>query len=347
MEALPRVRPTAWSSEALRTLFPARFKPVFVSDALGLAKDLRVGGGRGYVAVREVEAGELLLVEHPLAVRGESLKADAAALAEACSEDDDYRRAAQTLYPAGASIDPERLATVWRLCAFETGIYAYQSIFNDDPDPNCLQLFVAEDERDEVWATRPVAPGEHLTLSYVQPVEASASRRAKVLRHHDFLPPAPDDDAVARLEEALDALEADLDDLAAAREHAAMADHLADSKVRRRARSLFARAAATNNNNDDDIDVAALRAALAWLDDLDADPNRGPHHPDAGFAAGLAAAALDRLAPRAAASSIAAATGRPWTTPAELYAARRRLQARDDRCRMLYDSRRWLPMEKK
>ena len=223
---LPATRASGWSSSVLERVFPARFAPVFLSPGLGLAVNLAgVGGGRGLVASRDLEAGELLLVERPLARRlVDSVADEAATLAEVCRGDPEVAAAVRAIHPVGDSCEIDRLTRVWTLSAFETGLYPHQSLFNDSPEPTCIQMHVAEDDVDEVWTTRPVSRGDALTLSYVVPVDASPTRRAVVLAHHDFLGPVPDDDP---LEVALDRIEEDLihevvdaDTLAAAREAA-------------------------------------------------------------------------------------------------------------------------------
>lgn len=326
---LPEVVGYAWSSDTLRRLFPERFAPVFISGAVGLALGLSgIGGGRGFVAERDVAAGELLLVERPLHERLGTIAEDAASLAEMCRSDDEIAAAVRVMHPVGESLHVGRLQTVWRLSAFESGLYPYQSLFNDSYDAPCIQLHIAEEGVDHVWCTRPISKGEPLTLSYVQPVDASAERRAWVLQHHGFLGEPSSLQTGTDVEAALDWIEEtddsvhDILEAALDAVNAACTTH-ESPPVRRRAWGVLARVADRQPLSASSIalhpslhaklvtwfdgevsnclsssilfDLVALKASLRWLYDLDHDPKRGPHHPDVAQAAAIGAGALDRV----------------------------------------------------
>lgn len=330
-----------WSSERLRLLFPEQFAPVFISDALDLAENLDgIGGGRGFVASRDVEPGELLLVEKPLWRRLSSPEEEARGMAEACSADAELARAVRRVYPVGESTAAQRLRDVWRLSAFETGLYIYQSLFNDSPEAPCVQLHVAEDDRDEVWATRFVRKGQAMTLSYVQPADASLPRRAQILQHHGFLQSGEDeasDERVDELEADMDLIEEvlisdaeDEDTLEAALKIKARLNDSDDEVIRRRAYGILARVADSVKGRND----VAFEAATMWLESLKRDPNRGIFYPDVSQAAGIAADALSTRMQMANESDVS-----NELEEKELLLELRSLSAK---VRDTYDSRRWL-----
>lgn len=332
VKQLPAVRPSHLNDRIFR------IDPIFASDALGVATDLvGIGGGRGYVATRDVEPGELLLVEQPLFWRGDAV-VDSDLLAPLLGETVEEKR---------------------RINSFETGLYLYQALFNDAAHPNCIQLFVEEAQVDEVWCFRRVGAGDALVISYAQPPETTLFRRRTLLQHHGFLEP-PVRTPLADHEDALD--DADLDVALEQTAAIALSDEPDAPLLLRRALAILARLASVATtveyaesspglaaalggptvpvSTELRVGVLALRAALAWLSALDRDDNM--FHPDAGEAAGIAAEALTALAPRASRALLAQAAGREWRDAGELHAATVALQSRADHIRALFDSRRWL-----
>ena len=201
---LPRTTPPGWSSPELQNLF-AEKPPVFVSPALGLESGLvAVGGGRGYVAAKAAPAGALLLVEQPLLAPPADGGDPVDALAALCGRDDGARRCVARLHPRSNTNGDERarLAKVWRCNGFESGVYAYRSLFNDAPDPNCVH-FASDDGTAEIWTARPVRAGEPLTLDYA----GGSGARGLVARAHG-LEPEPLDDLDEKLSRAIPLLEA-------------------------------------------------------------------------------------------------------------------------------------------
>ena len=104
----------------------------------------------------------------------------AACLALAAAREPAYAAALAILHPVGDAMDFPRLLDAWRLNAFESGLYPRRALFNDARDPSCAQLVVVDEHLGplaEVWTCRAVAKGDALTLSYVQPAEATAAKR--------------------------------------------------------------------------------------------------------------------------------------------------------------------------
>ncbi|KAJ1445043.1 hypothetical protein M885DRAFT_336642 [Pelagophyceae sp. CCMP2097] len=226
---LPPVRPGQVGTPLVE-YFPAHAEYlVYLSDAMELREDLAdVGGGRGYVAARDVEPGELLMVERAVIERcdvdREHVLEDAAEQLLGMSEiDPDLKASLDRLHPAADSIDGEydgivRLALAWRFNAFESGLYLHKSLFNDSENAPATQLLVGE--LSEVWATSAISRGDAVTLHYVYPRDCTAAKREKYLvAHHGFWDGAPAFDsnaadeafeaALDRVEENYDAVEAE------------------------------------------------------------------------------------------------------------------------------------------
>eukprot|EP00929_Paragymnodinium_shiwhaense_P100978 TRINITY_DN63701_c0_g1_i1.p1 TRINITY_DN63701_c0_g1~~TRINITY_DN63701_c0_g1_i1.p1 ORF type:complete len:620 (+),score=141.30 TRINITY_DN63701_c0_g1_i1:131-1861(+) len=75
-------------------------------------------------------------------------------------------------------------------------LYPTGAYFNHDDSPNCVHSFVGR--RLLVRTLRPVAPGEELTIAYVELAEVSAVRRAKLRQQYFFDPLAKASKALAR-----------------------------------------------------------------------------------------------------------------------------------------------------
>ena len=379
---LPAAPPSSFGCARLAAFAPAAFDPVYVHPALAVVDVPGVGGGRGYAASRDLPPGALLLCERPLLARAETYDpSDAAAcLALAAAREPAYAAALAKLHPVGDAMDFARLLDVWRFNAFESGLYPRRALFNDARDPTCAQLVVVDDALGplaEVWTCRAVAKGDALTLSYVQPAEATAAKRhAYTNAHHDFAAAEPGDFAADEaLERDIDAVDeafeaVDVADAAdAGRARAALGAALAAAAsaaarlperdaLRRRAHGACARVAAALSGarvadavpaGVVDLDArsaadgVALRHALAWLRGLEAAGKAD--HPDAAPANGIAGDALRALAATRAAPVVARVAGAAWATAAEVHAALAKLDAAADRLKRLYDARRWIADE--
>lgn len=315
--------------------------PIFLSDAIGMQEGLSLGGGRGYVAKRDLKAGELLIVDRPIIARGENIDDFA----------DDEKLKNLLGYPDRSKI--------WQWNAFESGLFVSLSLFNDSPEPNCVQLRVKDDDRNEVWTFRSVPKDEALTLSYVSPfIDATPAQRSTYLRTHHGVEESTEEPEDVDI--VMDELQATIDSVDVFEEFPSdFVDLTLSGKQQRRAFGLAARMAEISKTvdtetvlgifKDDNIprdlqpSAVALWAALEWRSLLVADPVVGDAHPDSGLAAGIAANALAKLIPRCPRPLLADIAHRPsWHRPADVFTAFRSLQAHADDILRLYDSRRWL-----
>ncbi|KAH8052939.1 transferase [Aureococcus anophagefferens] len=295
----------------------------------------------------------------------------AACLALAAAREPAYAAALARLHPVGDAMDFSRLLDVWRFNAFESGLYPRRALFNDARDPTCAQLVVVDDTLGplaEVWTCRAVAKGDALTLSYVQPAEATAAKRhAYTNAHHDFAAAEPGDfaadealereiDAVDEAFEAVDVADAAGGRAALRRRASAAAASAAPAGARRaappRARRLRARRrraerrarrrrrAGGRRRPRRSARRASRCAAAAWpgLEARARRTTRTPRRPTASPATRRALAAT-RAAPVVA--SVAGGLG----DGAEVHAALAQLDAAADRLKRLYDARRWIADE--
>jgi hypothetical protein len=80
-----------------------------------------------------------------------------------------------------------RLCLTLRYNALESGIFLYAAMLNHADQPNCVKFRPTHDQTySEVRTTRPVAPGEPLTISYVPGILSHATRRRHLWEQHRF-----------------------------------------------------------------------------------------------------------------------------------------------------------------
>lgn len=206
--------------------------PALFTGPIELASDPSVGGGRGFLASRDVQPGELLLVEAPLLAWSEEDTHEPLPMLRAVLGSPDALRAMRQLHPT--QLTPElrdqwssahsevveslvpRLQAVGghgaaeardellRLClclqfnGFASGLFLHQAIFNHSCPlrANCDKASRREAARtvSVVRATRTIRRGEPCLISYLQPPELSRAARRERLRQFDFGPDCTPDE---------------------------------------------------------------------------------------------------------------------------------------------------------
>jgi hypothetical protein len=99
-----------------------------------------------------------------------------------------------------------RLLLVLRYNGLQSGIYLHVAMLNHSDQPNCVKFMPSADSRSqarfsEVRTTRPVRPGEALTIHYLSSIRSHATRRSELWEQHRF------DIGASRLSSSLLAME--------------------------------------------------------------------------------------------------------------------------------------------
>ena len=207
--------------------------PAIFTGPIELASDPSVGGGRGFLATRDLQPGELLLAEAPLLAWSEEDTHELLPMLRAVLGSPDALRAMRQLHPTqltpalreqwsaersevveslvpqlqavGGHSAAEARDELLRLClclqfnGFASGLFLHQAIFNHACPlrANCDKASRREPAGtvSVVRATRAIRRGEPCLISYLQPPELSRAARRERLRQFDFGPDCtPDED---------------------------------------------------------------------------------------------------------------------------------------------------------
>eukprot|EP00873_Tetraselmis_striata_P027146 jgi/Tetstr1/447410/TSEL_034844.t1 len=126
---------------------------------------------------------------HPVELT--DLPADVLEQQRACHKASAARLASMGEHGLGED-DVLRLLLAMQCNAFYSGLYCNLALINHACKPNCTKLTPWRDvgqapgsvggAKSEVWATRDIAAGEEITISYLHPLEQSAASRAAQFR---------------------------------------------------------------------------------------------------------------------------------------------------------------------
>jgi len=230
MEPVVRERISLWPS------CPALETSTLVAAVTGIQK----GGGRGYVAMKDIPAGTCVLAEHPLMTWPEDTNdlplhvAVVKGILAMKKKRDAVLQLLKDVHPTSLSIVPPELVVVLKekyseyipdllvsfpdgedellrlffvlqMSAFGSGIYLHFSLFNHLCYPNCIKFKPIDDDSSasRVYTTRLIKAGEELTLSYLQPPEQTKKRRKELLSSQFGFEPSnnPKDDMLEKLKD--------------------------------------------------------------------------------------------------------------------------------------------------